>query len=565
MLFEAAVRRRGVQAATRLVVVCDGIDGLVGVDDEIFSVKLKSRSCPEQRGFVRVTPVTTAAAAEDAAAATTGPPMQSGKEVTVGAGRSLLLSSAANQQQQLQQPIRSPEPPKASGLCLSCNLSECVHVAACLPGIQVKDSVPLAVKQSVLNSMSISAEWKHKIWLRARGSGPLAQRVSLTTMVVKCDSDVNQAPLGYLHTTFVSESGNNRFRCDCDDNDDDEDQHRPKQHPNQQQKPMHLSNSASAKRCIHFYSCLAVFLSDAKLSREFDPFVQDDQVVTNGGGGGGMFISIITTTDGDDGGGGSLLEMKAVEAAEAADLDPNAHMEVTLEDLVNIQQEQLPLAMPLQTLQQLQLPAAAVAAAAEQQQQQLSTRPDTSAAFNVQWRCVDWISGLTEMINSSYSFLRSSHSLTVQAPQAFFDVLKDRMMSSGGGGGAEGAEQRPPPPRRRPRLQQLPTMTTEVYTRTASPPFGSFTKHIWHLVDLLQVRKVFDTPSVQLQLSQHFVSVVANNDGVSYERCAGGEHLTYLKVGPAPFVIEWTPDIFPVCGIGELTVKYQCGNSTLAS
>ena len=53
--------------------------------------------------------------------------------------------------------------------------------AACLPGIQTKESMPLPVKQSVLNSMSISAEWKHQIFIRAE-AGPLAQRVSQTTV-----------------------------------------------------------------------------------------------------------------------------------------------------------------------------------------------------------------------------------------------------------------------------------------------------------------------------------------------------------------------------------------------
>ena len=92
-------------------------------------------------------------------------------------------------------------------------------------------------------------------------------------MVVKCEAD-ERHPIGYLHTTFVNDQGN-KFRCDCDEDD---------------QRPLYLSNSTSAKRCIHFYSCLAVFLSDPKLAREFDAFVKDDQIVA------GMVISIITTT-----------------------------------------------------------------------------------------------------------------------------------------------------------------------------------------------------------------------------------------------------------------------------
>merc|ERR1712029_747265 len=53
MLFETAVAKRGIHAATRLVVAADEEDDVIGQNDEVFSVKLKSRSNPEQRGFVR--------------------------------------------------------------------------------------------------------------------------------------------------------------------------------------------------------------------------------------------------------------------------------------------------------------------------------------------------------------------------------------------------------------------------------------------------------------------------------------------------------------------------------
>ena len=59
----------------------------------------------------------------------------------------------------------------------------CVHVESCLLATsKLKEAQPLTVKHSVLNAMSISADWKHTIWLRARKNGPLAQRVSHTTV-----------------------------------------------------------------------------------------------------------------------------------------------------------------------------------------------------------------------------------------------------------------------------------------------------------------------------------------------------------------------------------------------
>ena len=59
----------------------------------------------------------------------------------------------------------------------------CIHVESCLINTaKLKDAQALTVKHSVLNAMSISADWKHTIWLRARKNGPLAQRVSRTTV-----------------------------------------------------------------------------------------------------------------------------------------------------------------------------------------------------------------------------------------------------------------------------------------------------------------------------------------------------------------------------------------------
>jgi hypothetical protein len=56
----------------------------------------------------------------------------------------------------------------------------CIHVLACLQ--TSKEAVPFPVKQSILNSMSISGDWKQKIWLKARSDGPLVQRVSATAV-----------------------------------------------------------------------------------------------------------------------------------------------------------------------------------------------------------------------------------------------------------------------------------------------------------------------------------------------------------------------------------------------
>ena len=94
----------------------------------------------------------------------------------------------------------------------------CIHVMSCINRGDLIESEPFTLKHSVLNAMSISSEWKHTIWLKARRDGPLVQRVAPFTMAVKCDKDDNY-PLGYLHTSFLSNNSDNnggyRFSCTC--------------------------------------------------------------------------------------------------------------------------------------------------------------------------------------------------------------------------------------------------------------------------------------------------------------------------------------------------------------
>ena len=79
--------------------------------------------------------------------------------------------------------LRSPKRPKNVDENQDITFISCVHVESCLlVTSKLKEAQPLTVKHSVLNAMSISADWKHTIWLRARKNGPLAQRVSHTTV-----------------------------------------------------------------------------------------------------------------------------------------------------------------------------------------------------------------------------------------------------------------------------------------------------------------------------------------------------------------------------------------------
>ena len=108
------------------------------------------------------------------------------------------------------------------------------------------------------------------IHIQLISDGPLAQRVSSSSIVVKCEKDESR-PLGYLHTSFLSnnnlDNGGHRFGCTCNlvinkkKNVSILSLNTPEIHP---------SNSPEVKtRCIHFYSCIAAFSSDPALAKEF--------------------------------------------------------------------------------------------------------------------------------------------------------------------------------------------------------------------------------------------------------------------------------------------------------
>lgn len=128
--------------------------------------------------------------------------------------------------------------------------------------------------------------------------------------------------------------------------------------------------------------------------------------------------------------------------------------------------------------------------------------------------------------------------------------------------------------------KRLPNFT-QVEIRRDKPPFGTFVKYIWHIINIFHVKQIFETPLVSLEITQTFSK---NKDGTysvntdkSYDLDGFStgfvpikplELKTYLKVGntsanqnePTPFIIEWTPDILPVTKIGELVIKFEFGH-----
>ena len=241
---------------------------------QVFSLRQRGRG-PEQRGFVELTLTDTAIATTDGTLLT-----------RLSLGRCFLPVCRRQQQQQQQQQQNQREgasssPPPSSSPQASD--SPCGHVRQAMECPAGQVATPLPLKSSVLEGLPVSAQTRQELWRLAMDTlGPLVQRVSRSSLVVKCHTSEAQ-PLGLLHCTVggagaKGESGGVVFRCACQ----------------QGVKPSSLGSlgssdvmketvladvsplspkSVGATRCLHFYACVCAFASDDKLAVEFAHFL----------------------------------------------------------------------------------------------------------------------------------------------------------------------------------------------------------------------------------------------------------------------------------------------------
>uniref|UniRef100_A0ABM5EPN7 Uncharacterized protein C2orf42 homolog isoform X4 n=1 Tax=Pogona vitticeps TaxID=103695 RepID=A0ABM5EPN7_9SAUR len=157
--------------------------------------------------------------------------------------------------------------------------------------------------------------------------------------------------------------------------------------------------------------------------------------------------------------------------------------------------------------------------------------------------------------------------LVFHIPQSFFEALQQRI--------SIGSVKK-----------RLPNSTT-AFVRKDALPLGTFSKYTWHITNILQVKQIFDTLEMPLEVTRSFIQ---NRDGTyepfkcpkvevesipeTYGRLEKQPVLrplelkTFLKVGnmspdqkePTPFIIEWIPDILPQSKIGELRIKFEYGH-----
>ncbi|XP_033632929.1 uncharacterized protein C2orf42-like [Asterias rubens] len=396
------------------------------------------------------------------------------------------------------------------------------------------EATPLTLKNYVLNSLPVSNEIKQAIWLLAtETTGPVVQRVSKNVMVVKCKIQPKNL-LGFLHFSFSESQRKNgtvehKFQCTC------------RQFRNFRAAP----GEELKRRCVHFYACICAFASDEALAKEFDFFINLDSVES---------ITVISEP----------LQLDQVVAEEN---NPNL--------LIKIQRKDDMLAQASSAL--LTLQESAASPTKKQATKRGQFMPPTTPS-KVQVTPPDgenssigftrWLASVTERINQTmhYQFDGRPEPLVFHVPQVFFELLQQRISSGS-------------------KKKRLPNATT-AFIRKDALPLGTFSKYMWHLTNVLQVKQIFDTEEMLLEITRSFIE---NSDGTytlsptpsrldqdpsAYRKVNGQvpikpfELKTYLKVGhtspdmtePTPFIIEWIPEILPVTHIGELRIKFEYGH-----
>lgn len=232
---------------------------------QVFSVCHRGRgSVLTQLGFVELVPTDTAIATDGATLLT-----------RINLGHCFVPSCLQGQRSTCGEPDSQPASPKQSSDSL------CVHIKQ---AVECRSrATPLPFKSSVLEGLRASVRDREELWsLATESPGPLVQRVSRNTMVVKCHADY-QHPLGLLHLTIgalaKSSAKTERrsreqkaalFQCACqldgrkggagvDGGGGPPNTHSP---PQLQPQP-----------CLHFYACVCAFASDEQLASEFAAFI----------------------------------------------------------------------------------------------------------------------------------------------------------------------------------------------------------------------------------------------------------------------------------------------------
>uniref|UniRef100_A0A674GM16 Putative treble-clef zinc-finger domain-containing protein n=1 Tax=Taeniopygia guttata TaxID=59729 RepID=A0A674GM16_TAEGU len=390
---------------------------------------------------------------------------------------------------------------------------QCQHLKLAL-GCQA-EATPLPLKSSVLGAVQAPAEAKQSLWaLATEPTGPLVQRVTKSVLVVKCQASQRHG-LGYLHASF----GQRRFSCACRPPGHGRARRRQQQEEEEEEEE---EEEAPPARCIHFLACICAFASDESLAQEFSEFLASDGSGLKG-----------TVTPQLLRGPGSAPRARGAAAARAKrrKRDPGPAPQVPGPLLAPDPAHPSPRRSSLRKLPLVSSSPSSSSSSSLKRHGCHQVLDESQVSLSFQ----EWLGSVTERIHQTmhYQFEGRPEPLVFHIPQSFFEALQQRISSGSG-------------------KKRLPNSTT-AFVRRDALPLGTFSKYTWHITNVLQVKQIFDTPEVPLEITRSFVQ---NRDG-SYEPFRSprveveplpeglGPHekqpplrplelQTFLKVGPAP-------------------------------
>ncbi|XP_043095293.1 uncharacterized protein C2orf42 homolog isoform X3 [Puntigrus tetrazona] len=237
-------------------VVTDSGGGRAG-GPQVFSVRQRGRGS-EQRGFVELVLTDTAITTADGTLLT-----------RVNLGRCYMPSCQQHESeltvegghQQVSQQSKSP----------------CTHVKQAME-CQTQ-ATPLPLKSSVLEALVATSQAKEELWrLATETPGPLVQRVSKGTLIVKCQPG-EAHPLGLLHLTVTVSGVKDKsvglapFHCACYEPNTNGDLGVRSGGQSNINEGENSHQHSLPERCLHFYACVCAFTSDEKLASEFSTFL----------------------------------------------------------------------------------------------------------------------------------------------------------------------------------------------------------------------------------------------------------------------------------------------------
>lgn len=235
----------------------------------MFSVCHRGRvATATQLGFVELIPTDTAIATSDGATLLT----------RINLGRCFLPSCRQGQRSN-QGEADSVAAAAAADASKQSSDSLCVHIKQAIE-CQSR-ATPLTLKSSVLEGLHVSVQAREELWrLATESPGPLVQRVSKDTLVVKCHTDSHH-PLGLLHLTVGAGGMDVKTERRSRDTQQQQQQHgvfhcscqATSSSSNRRSKPGADGAAASPQTCLHFYACVCAFASDEKLAAEFAAFI----------------------------------------------------------------------------------------------------------------------------------------------------------------------------------------------------------------------------------------------------------------------------------------------------